>query len=81
MKLWYDDDLLDLVQEPLWSKPVVHSRAPSLPLHIIAYSLVWFNKEGYMCAVLNFIVVLTKLGMLLKPLHTVLAAVPITDYI
>ena len=48
MKLWYDDDLLDLVQEPLWSKPVVHSRAPSLPLHIIAYSLVWLGstKKG-----------------------------------
>jgi hypothetical protein len=42
--------------------------------------LVGLNKEGYMCAALYFNSVLTKLGMLLKQIHTVLAALSNTDF-
>ena len=87
MNLWYDDDLLDPEQEPTWYEPFVYSRVPSLHLayycvvNTIWFELVGLNKEGYMCAVLYLIAVLTNLGILRKQLHTVLAAVPITDYI
>jgi hypothetical protein len=47
----------------------------------ILFELVGLNKEVYMCAVFYFLVVLPNLGMSLKQLHTVIAAVSITDYI
>jgi hypothetical protein len=55
---------------------LVHLPSPCILLHIL-----WFGWAQQRSAVLYFIAVLTKLGMLLKPLHIVLAAVPITDYI